>query len=77
MPVISNDSNVILKYFHFVLLVVFFFFILFMLSNGPPSFIYALVSVFQLLTAESMFFVGVHWMAFVSHVKFRKLQTQR
>jgi hypothetical protein len=50
MPVITNDSNVILKYFHFVLLVVFFFFILFMLSNGPPSFIYALVSVFQLLT---------------------------
>jgi len=45
MPVISNDSNVILKYFHFL-----FFFILFMLSNGPPSFIYALVSVFQLLT---------------------------
>jgi hypothetical protein len=46
----TNDSNVILKYIHFVLLVVFFFFILFMLSNGPPSFIYALVSVFQLLT---------------------------
>jgi hypothetical protein len=22
--------------------------------------------------AESMFFVGVHWMEFVSHVKFRK-----
>jgi hypothetical protein len=27
--------------------------------------------------AESMFFVGVHWMKFVSHVKFRQLQTQR
>jgi hypothetical protein len=27
--------------------------------------------------AESMFFVGVHWMEFVSHVKFRQLQTQR
>jgi hypothetical protein len=27
--------------------------------------------------AESMLFVGVHWMAFVSHVKFRQLQTQR
>jgi hypothetical protein len=27
--------------------------------------------------AESMFFVGVHWMEFVSHVRFRKLQTQR
>jgi hypothetical protein len=27
--------------------------------------------------AESMFFVGVHWMAFGSHVKFRQLQTQR
>jgi hypothetical protein len=25
--------------------------------------------------AESMFFVGVHWMEFVSHVKFRQLQT--
>jgi hypothetical protein len=24
-----------------------------------------------------MFFVGVHWMEFVSHVKFRQLQTQR
>jgi hypothetical protein len=23
-----------------------------------------------------MFFVGVHWMEFVSHVKFRQLQTQ-
>jgi hypothetical protein len=23
------------------------------------------------------FFVGVHWMKFVSHVKFRQLQTQR
>jgi len=37
---ISNDSNAILKYFHFVLLVVFFLeprFILLMLSNGPPS----------------------------------------
>ena len=37
---ISNDSNVILKYCHFVLLVVFFkspSFILLMLSNGPPS----------------------------------------
>jgi hypothetical protein len=27
--------------------------------------------------AESMFFVGVHWMEFVYHVKFRQLQTQR
>jgi hypothetical protein len=27
--------------------------------------------------AESRFFVGVHWMEFVSHVKFRQLQTQR
>jgi hypothetical protein len=27
--------------------------------------------------AESMFFVGVHWMEFVSHVKFRQLQAQR
>ena len=27
--------------------------------------------------AESMFFVGVHWMEFVSHAKFRQLQTQR
>ena len=27
--------------------------------------------------AESMFFVEVHWMEFVSHVKFRQLQTQR
>jgi hypothetical protein len=27
--------------------------------------------------AESMFFVGVHWMEFVSQVKFRQLQTQR
>jgi hypothetical protein len=27
--------------------------------------------------AESWFFVGVHWMEFVSHVKFRRLQTQR
>jgi hypothetical protein len=27
--------------------------------------------------AESMFFVGVHWMEFVSRVKFRQLQTQR
>jgi hypothetical protein len=26
---------------------------------------------------ESMFFVGVHWMEFVSHVKFRQLQKQR
>jgi hypothetical protein len=26
--------------------------------------------------AESMFFVGVHWMEFVSHVKFRQLQKQ-
>jgi hypothetical protein len=26
--------------------------------------------------AESMFFVGVHWMEFVSHVKFRQLQAQ-
>jgi hypothetical protein len=25
--------------------------------------------------AESMFFIGVHWMEFVSHVKFRQLQT--
>jgi hypothetical protein len=24
-----------------------------------------------------MFFVEVHWMEFVSHVKFRQLQTQR
>jgi hypothetical protein len=34
---ISNDSNVILKYFHFILLVVTFRFTLLMLSNGPPS----------------------------------------
>ena len=37
---ISTDSNVIFKYFHFVLLVVFFkipSFILLMLSNEPPS----------------------------------------
>ena len=37
---ISNDSNVIVKYFHFDLLVVSFKspnFILLMLSNGPPS----------------------------------------
>jgi hypothetical protein len=27
--------------------------------------------------AESRFFVGVRWMEFVSHVKFRQLQTQR
>jgi hypothetical protein len=27
--------------------------------------------------AERRFFVGVHWMEFVSHVKFRRLQTQR
>jgi hypothetical protein len=27
--------------------------------------------------AESMFFVGVHSMEFVSHVKFHQLQTQR
>jgi hypothetical protein len=27
--------------------------------------------------AESMFFVRIHWMEFVSHVKFRQLQTQR
>ena len=27
--------------------------------------------------AKSTFFVGVHWMEFVSHVKFRQLQTQR
>jgi hypothetical protein len=27
--------------------------------------------------AESRFFVGVHWMEFVSHVRFRQLQTQR
>jgi hypothetical protein len=27
--------------------------------------------------AESIFFVGVHWMEFVSHMKFHQLQTQR
>jgi hypothetical protein len=26
--------------------------------------------------AEGMFFAGVHWMEFVSHVKFRQLQAQ-
>jgi hypothetical protein len=31
----------------------------------------------QTFDPESMFFVGVHWMEFVSHVKFRQLQTQR
>jgi hypothetical protein len=27
--------------------------------------------------AERRFSVGVHWMEFASHVKFRQLQTQR
>jgi hypothetical protein len=27
--------------------------------------------------AESMFFVGIHWMEFVFHVNFHRLQTQR
>jgi hypothetical protein len=42
MPVISNDSNVILKYFHFVLLVVFLaskwgLQLIFRLHNSDPT----------------------------------------
>jgi hypothetical protein len=59
-----------------------------MFSNEPPSsIVLARLSLFINFLfisinennwfAESMLFVGVHWMEFVSHVKFRQLQTQR
>jgi hypothetical protein len=49
-----------------------------MTTNKLPGMYFFFISINEKnWFAESMFFVGVHWMEFVSHVKFRQLQTQR